>query len=532
MSTYAYSYLRMSTVEQIKGDSLRRQLERTRKYAKEHGLVLDESLQDLGVSAFRGKNKEKGALSRFLAMVQSGQIERGSRLIVENLDRLSREPVRKAIRPFLDIIDAGVFVVTLIDGQEYDADRLDREPWALMGSMMVMIRANEESQAKSDRVGSSWRNKKKNASGDDIITTSGPNWCRPVDSPGGKRRWEVIPEKGDQVRAIFRMVAEGMGMFSVSRATGWNKTSISRMVRSDMVMGFYQPTRTPLGGGDRIPDGDPVPGYYPAVVDRDLVERARAAMDTRRNRGARGRKGKYYSNVFPGLLKCRCGRPMRYKVKGVGGKLACASAVEAHPCQHSVMNSRGVTWVDYDRFERVFLDHVNEVRDALAAGTGNAQVGAAEVEVGRLRNELAEREATLATWTAKLEEPGVSADHPLWKRAMAMGDEVAVLRKSVERAETELARTRQETGDDPADNTQRIRAQLAKLAGPDLYRARARLALEIARFTARVTFVRGRAVIELANGFKTYVVTDGRVQSVARHGVRIVPVKMRAAPHK
>ena len=52
----AYSYLRMSTPEQLKGDSLRRQTEATKKYADLNGLTLDQSLklEDLGVSAFKG----------------------------------------------------------------------------------------------------------------------------------------------------------------------------------------------------------------------------------------------------------------------------------------------------------------------------------------------------------------------------------------------------------------------------------------------------------------------------------------------
>jgi hypothetical protein len=50
----AYSYIRFSTPEQLKGGSLRRQAELTAKYALEHNLNLDESLtfRDLGVSAF------------------------------------------------------------------------------------------------------------------------------------------------------------------------------------------------------------------------------------------------------------------------------------------------------------------------------------------------------------------------------------------------------------------------------------------------------------------------------------------------
>lgn len=49
----AYSYVRMSTRKQLRGDSLRRQLERSKTFADEHSLLLDDSLQDLGVSAWR-----------------------------------------------------------------------------------------------------------------------------------------------------------------------------------------------------------------------------------------------------------------------------------------------------------------------------------------------------------------------------------------------------------------------------------------------------------------------------------------------
>src|SRR5215467_1963131 len=94
----AYSYIRFSTPEQAKGDSLRRQTELSERYAREHGLTLDDKLtfRDLGKSAFRGKNAQEGELGDFIKAVEDGRIKRGSYLLVENLDRLSRQPARKA----------------------------------------------------------------------------------------------------------------------------------------------------------------------------------------------------------------------------------------------------------------------------------------------------------------------------------------------------------------------------------------------------------------------------------------------------
>lgn len=50
--TQAYSYIRFSTPEQSKGDSLRRQTEATTRYCEQHDLCLDTDLsfKDLGKS--------------------------------------------------------------------------------------------------------------------------------------------------------------------------------------------------------------------------------------------------------------------------------------------------------------------------------------------------------------------------------------------------------------------------------------------------------------------------------------------------
>ena len=85
----AYSYIRFSTPEQIKGDSLRRQTMLSEKYALEHNLDLDITLnlKDLGVSAYDRSNITKGALGVFLKLIQDGKIAPGSFLLIESLDR-------------------------------------------------------------------------------------------------------------------------------------------------------------------------------------------------------------------------------------------------------------------------------------------------------------------------------------------------------------------------------------------------------------------------------------------------------------
>ena len=112
MSKLAYSYLRFSTPEQAGGDSRRRQYELARAYAARHGLVLDAGLsfRDLGMSAFHGRNAREGALRAFLDAVELGLVPRSSYLLVESLDRLSRDRVLAAQSLFLRIVEAGVTI--------------------------------------------------------------------------------------------------------------------------------------------------------------------------------------------------------------------------------------------------------------------------------------------------------------------------------------------------------------------------------------------------------------------------------------
>jgi len=123
MAKIAYSYIRFSTKKQVTDASIAVQLERAREYAEEHGYDLQEkSYKDLGLSGFTNENVKNGALGKFLEAVQDGpnrKIPRGSTLIIENLDRISRANPWDALPVFMGIINSGITVITLVDKQVY-----------------------------------------------------------------------------------------------------------------------------------------------------------------------------------------------------------------------------------------------------------------------------------------------------------------------------------------------------------------------------------------------------------------------------
>src|SRR5262245_3313590 len=105
------SFLRFSSPEQGRGDSLRRQTKDTEQWCEKNDIPLDRSLSMTvkGKSAFKGDHL--AALKDFLAKVESGEVPRGSYLIIENLDRLSRQDERTAMKLWIDILDHGINIV-------------------------------------------------------------------------------------------------------------------------------------------------------------------------------------------------------------------------------------------------------------------------------------------------------------------------------------------------------------------------------------------------------------------------------------
>ena len=215
----------MSTDLQLKGDSRRRQLDASRAYAEANNLHLAEGaeLEDIGVSAFKGANVRDGALGQFLDAVKAGTVKPGSYLLVESLDRLSREEVLTAQSLFLSIIQAGIHLVTLVDGRVYRAGKTDLAD--LITSLVIMSRAHEESQTKSHRIAAAWKNKRNEAAGLRPMTKWCPAWLTLLPDRTG---YGLNPIRAAVVREIFEDTASGIGMYTVAnRLNGAGVTGVS-----------------------------------------------------------------------------------------------------------------------------------------------------------------------------------------------------------------------------------------------------------------------------------------------------------------
>ncbi|NKL61891.1 recombinase family protein [Rhizobium beringeri] len=346
----AYSYIRFSTPEQLKGDSLRRQTVATELYAKTHGLDLDnKSFEDFGISAFHGANEETGRLGDFLEAVKHGDISAGSYLLVESLDRISRKVPRKAVRILEAICEANITVVTLADQRVYTEASLNEDPMAFMYALMVAQRANEESAMKSRRLKQAWIGKRLQAA-TAPLTAICPAWLKLNDQ---RTAYEVIPERADVVRSIFAMCLEGLGQHSIAARlteTGiatfkhsdmWHRSYVKKLLENPAVIGCFTPHTVTVVAGRKVRTPlEPVDGYFPAIVDTEVFERV-AAMSSRRglNIANSDARKTTTANVLAGLAKCpTCGATMTRVNKGgrKGGKpyLVCTIAKAGAGCRY------------------------------------------------------------------------------------------------------------------------------------------------------------------------------------------------------
>jgi DNA invertase Pin-like site-specific DNA recombinase len=359
-----YSYLRFSTPEQALGDSKRRQVDQAKAWAAEHGMELDEELKDEGVSGFRGANLQADSgLGSFVRAVHSGAVAPGSVLVVESLDRLSRDRVLYATTMLSNLLLAGLKVVTLSDGREYSEASVAANPMDLMASILVFMRANEESETKSKRLKASWQNKRRQAQETGKrMTTVCPPWMRPAGDG-----FELVPERVEIIRRIFAETLGGSGQNLIAhrltkegvetwrRGRVWHRTYVAKLLENPAVMGtavLMESQRLDGGGSSRSKVAE-VPGYFPAAIDTETWDRVRVLLET--NSAARGKHaGRAVRHLLAGLAQCPvCKGRMTRTYKGRGGGqpfLVCSLASAKGRCVWKAVKSPPVDAAIFDRF--------------------------------------------------------------------------------------------------------------------------------------------------------------------------------------
>lgn len=399
MKRPAISYLRISTPKQMHGSGISRQIENTRAYCERKNLELKEDLRDVGLSGYKGHNVSRGQLGEFIEGIREGTIDRNIVLVVESLDRLSRQNPLQAFSQFVEILNYGIELHTLADQQVYTKETVTENHSLLFISIGSMMRAHEESSIKSQRLESAWKRKREQTSEGKTLTRLVPGWI----SVDEHNKMHLIPEHAETVRSIFKMsIEENLGYLQITRHLNenidsypkitptWKTKNTSETWGSSFVVKILN---TPNVYGAIESKHGMIENYYPPVISKAEFN---LNQEKQRNRLSkkRGRKGIRQTNLFQGLIKCGCcGSNVKLAVKNPTGlnTLICIKKSESRT------NCSMYNW-NYDEFESSFLNFIDDLPIAEVFTNTNRQKQRIE-----LQKELAGKSDHLKQLKTKLD---------------------------------------------------------------------------------------------------------------------------------
>lgn len=433
---FAYPYIRFSSDNQKDGSSLLRQTQAIQRYLIENPhLAVDKSLnlEDLGKSGFEGRHIEKGgALFLFLEKIKKNEIEKGSVLIIEHFNRLSRLPLIKSITLFNEILASGIHIAVLEEKQTFTAESLTS-----MDYLKAVLRfevAHQESKDKSNKGLDNWRLKKDalREASDPIkarleFTRTVPLWLKVKDE-----EIQIDEQKAKTINLIFELcsthnygfmkVGRYLNESGVQRLDGsngpWTFDIIKRLVHNRALIGEYQPRKSIKKEGRKrleyVPSDElPIQNVFPVVVDLDLFNQVQVKTQARKITGG-GRRAQM-PNLFVKLLRCsECGGSVKHQKHNNGYKdyryLKCYNSLYGH-CV-SVGNR---AW-RYDEFEEIFFDYAGKLNldEIFSDVSGAAEVvkseilslelkrSAAEVKIGEITKQILSAEIVSVSYNSIL----------------------------------------------------------------------------------------------------------------------------------
>lgn len=358
-----YSYTRFSSDKQMSGNSLQRQTEAIESWIHTNNvnIPIDDTLhlRDLGVSAWTGANTEAdAALGGFLKAVEEGRVPPKSYLILEKLDRLSRQKVTIAIGILTSIINHGITIVTLSDGKEYNEDSLNNNSGMdFMFAIFQLGLAHQESQNKSERISKAYSSKiKQLLEHDKPITHNKPNWLD-VDR---NDNFIVIEERASAIRYFFdTMVNNNLSVSQTchfinkeGRVPYWGKDGLWKSSFTRTLIN----TRRVIGEW-RSEAHDITRMMYPPIVDVETYNKAVKLSNTNKtsNRAILYRS-KHKTNLFTGIMTCGyCGNNIN-----VRGKRNGEGKTRLYCSQDRENSCKGHTAV-YQTVEDAFLQFCTEL---------------------------------------------------------------------------------------------------------------------------------------------------------------------------
>lgn len=325
-----------------------------------------DTFTDEGVSGFRGKNfSNESALSEFLKLVENGTVAKNSVLVLENMDRLSRQSILPCLSKFIEIINRGVSVGVISQNKILDVKSITENPMELMLVLVEFARANNESETKSKRTKSVIAGKIELAKQGEKVWfgVQKPSWV--VGVSNGK--FILDEERVKLVKNIFARYLAGHSCSHIAESLNesktptlrrikdgiWTNSTVAELLRNKNVFGWFGI------------NGVEIDNYFPQIVSDKVFQLTQQKLAFNvKNRG--GSKYGLVRNLFKGLLTCaECKQVIETKISTYRTVTGTVNHYADYICR-GVKNKNGCTnkgRVNVGDFEAKMFQHILNLND-------------------------------------------------------------------------------------------------------------------------------------------------------------------------
>ncbi|OTW36725.1 hypothetical protein CAP57_01765 [Enterobacter kobei] len=357
--TKAYIYTRVSTLQQIDGFGIDRQINTLMDFLenavlpKELGYQLDPKNYEIldsdeGLSGYKGHNFTKGSLGKFKSRVASGEITSGC-LLIESVDRFSRRQGYDAIDEFTFLLKRNIDIIE-VETEQIFSYRLDHKLTQLSTSIE---RAYQESKRKSRLITKSWANLKRKAVDEGVALKRNVPYWLVIDGD----KYQLNKSEVERIRTIFDDYANGKGVTAIVRdlnkaggkydKKAFSTNFINVMLRDRRLIGWLTGKRRK---NETIADWKLREiKIYPEIIDANLFELVQRKIDANAVTKKVRTSSKQIS-LFNGLARCGiCNEPLVGHFTQKGSYLRClgkrsklgtcnSSLIRYKECEYAVIN--------------------------------------------------------------------------------------------------------------------------------------------------------------------------------------------------
>ena len=309
----AYSYERVSDINQVDGDGLERQETACSRFCAKHGLKEAGVLRDKGLSAYHRVHRKKGMLRFFIEARKEGKVPAGSTLVVEHWDRFSRSSISLSEKELHELWDNDLSLSIVSQDWIITEKRYNTDISVSVTLKMLQREANFFSEKLSGRIVDKWetrRNRYQETGVKFASESDCPDWLYVEDGD-----FAIKEDYANVVRRIFELASRGISgstiaqMFNkegIPTSTGgrWGHGNVSRILRNRQAIGLKKV---------RKDSDEEIENYFPPIIERMLFTKVRAIIDEKTPKKGSGRRGGPNGkcvNILKGMTYCSCGAAM------------------------------------------------------------------------------------------------------------------------------------------------------------------------------------------------------------------------------